>query len=359
MKNNAKDLITKLGLDKLDERYTIVEPIGDSFGGSSFVGHDSITSEKVFIKYLICYRGEHDISKFLMERDALDHFQKYPGMKVTPKLLYFKEFPDLLSAVIITEFINGQSLSNWLSGLDKVSIEERLQVFHRIVVAMSRATLSFKHRDIHPGNIILLPCSEVAMGPSVKEFEVNPAIRIIDWGESLPVIFGNYDDEPDHNFVLLQSAPRQIGGSITSLPPEVFSPWKKDGDFGGKYETWGLGLLLHRIILENPIPRAESLGHYAQSISDGSLENWVRQQVALLEGLDLPGGRIIPRLLHQMLQISPHSRFSLSDVGRILWDIRYEEFSIEDDQVLEKYFSNPREYEPTEGWRYSSFPDFD
>lgn len=239
------------------------------------------------------------------------------------------------------------------------NLNEKLSVFHRIIVALSHGTIFFKHRDIHPGNIILMPASHVSMGPEFTAMQFDPGIRIIDWGEALPVIFGNYDDEPEHNFTLLKTAPTMIGGSITSLPPEVFSPWKQNADFGGLYESWGMGLLLHRIFLNEELPRAKSLGHYVESISNGSLQRWVDDQVAQLKRMSLPGGLIIPQLLKQMLEISADSRLELSRAARILWDIRYEKFSITDEQTLFKYFSSPNDYEPPDGWTHSFFPDYD
>jgi hypothetical protein len=43
-------------------------------GGVAFIGYDNSTNRKVFIKYLIGYRGEPELAKFLMEKYALEHF---------------------------------------------------------------------------------------------------------------------------------------------------------------------------------------------------------------------------------------------------------------------------------------------
>jgi serine/threonine protein kinase len=352
------NLIKTLRLDIVGERYQIISPVGASFGGASFVGEDNHTGQKVFMKYLICYRGEADRAKFMVERDALEHIKRHPGPDIVPNLVYSEEFPNIACAVIVTEFADGQSLSEWLSNLQTIGIDEKLCVFHRIVFALSKATLLFKHRDIHPGNIILTQTAASAMTMGHDEFEADPGVKIIDWGESLPVIVGCFEDEPDHNFVLKNAAPTLLGGSITSLPPEVFSPWRENTGFGGVYETWGLGILFCSIILEHSAPRARSLGNYVKDIADGTLQNWVDQQVQAFSSRIMPGGLILPCLLNGMLDVSPDTRLPLSLVGRILWDVRYEKLSITDKRDLSKYFLNPNEYIPPSGWKYSSAVDY-
>lgn len=351
-------LIKTLRLDTVGGKYQIICPVGASFGGASFVGEDNSTGQKVFMKYLICYRREGDRAKFMVERDALENIKRHPGPDIVPNLLYFEEFLNIACAVIVTDFAEGESLSQWLSRLHTISIDEKLCVFHRIVLALSKATLLFKHRDIHPGNIILTQPAASAMALEHDEFEADPGVKIIDWGESLPVILGCFEDEPGHNFVLRNAAPTLLGGSITSLPPEVFSPWRENTGFGGVYETWGLGILFCSIILENPAPRARSLGDYIKEIADGTLKNWVSEQVQAFSSKTMPGGLILPCLLGNMLKVSPDTRFPLSRVGRILWDVRYEGLSISDQKNLSKYFSNPNEYIPPGGWKYSSATDY-
>lgn len=358
MKSNQINLIKKLKIDILNGRYHAIHSIGDSYGGMAFKGYDKLTETDVFIKYLIGFRGIQDSAKFLMERDALINLKIYETTQVSPELLYFEEFPEILSAVIITEFVPGESLTEWLKSSHDLSVEKKIEVFHRIIYALSCATRLFKHRDIHPGNIILLAEDQVLMGPLLRPNQVDPGIRIIDWGESLPVIFGNYDDEPEHNFTLLEISPLQIGGSITSLPPEVFSPWTQNSHFGGEYECWGMGLLLYRILANKSVPRIESLGHYVKNINDGTLKNDINSHIKILEQMKLPGGRIFPYLLKRMLQISPASRLSLSEVTRVFWDVQYEELSISDEKTIEKYLSNVSGYIPPQGWKYSSIPDF-
>ncbi|WP_295537641.1 hypothetical protein [uncultured Pseudacidovorax sp.] len=352
-------LIRKLGIETLGGRYRADYKIGDSFGGATFSGTDTVTGSKVFIKYLICPRGNGERAKFLMERDALKYLAEFRIHDVAPKLLHFEEFNEQQTLALVTDWVHGELLTTWIERSDKLSVQERLAVFHRVAFAMSNATRGYQHRDFHPGNIILLPEDSVIMGPLVKNGEATAAVKVLDWGEALPVIMGNYDDEPDHNFVMLALVPRMIAGAFTSLPPEVLRPWRQNDHFGGTYESWGLGILLYRILTLRPLSVSASLGDYALDVHNGSLAEMVKRRVRELGSLDLPGGAILPRLFQWMMEEEPSRRATIADIGRVMWDLRYEELSITSGHELEKYFSNPRNYLPTSGWRFSSIPDLD
>lgn len=346
-------LIRRLAIDILADRYRAVQSIGSSYGGLAFLGRDIHTEAKVFVKYLICPRGEGERAKFLMERDAIEYLQRFDGRDFAPHLLHFQEFPELQSMVIVTEWIEGESLASWLERCKQLSFDERLAVFHRVVRCMSGATLVYQHRDFHPGNVVLLPEAQVRLGVDVLPKDETAAVRILDWGEAIPVLQGNYDDEPDHHFVMLAVTPRTIAGAFTSLPPEVFKSWKRNRYFGGTYEAWGLGMLLYRIFSDIPLELPSSLGDYASHVYDGTLSRETGRRRAQLETLALPGSQIIPRLYEWMMKETPEERAPLSTVGRVLWDVRFEGLSITDLAELRRYFSSPGTYEPPGGWTYS------
>ncbi len=348
-----------LGIDTLAERYHAEYKIGSSFGGSTFKGVDTVSGRPVFMKYLICPRGEIERAKFMMEHDALNHIGFIPFDKVAPKVLYFKEFDEQQTLTLVTEWVDGELLSRWIERSGNLTLQERLAVFHRVVYAMSSATLFHQHRDFHPGNIMLLSENLVRMGPEFKDYEARSAVNVLDWGEALPVIMGAFDDEPDHYATMLTQAPRMIGGAFTSRPPEVFHPWKFNRHFGGTYESWGLGMLLFRVLTLRPLTTSASLGDYASEVHSGQLKIIINRRTQELAEMDLPGGLILPRLFNWMMNDSPDERATISDIGRVLWDLRYEKLSIKNIHDLEKYFKDPSRYEPSSGWRFSSIPDYD
>lgn len=348
-------VVKRLGIDLIQKRYLATQPIGQAYGGVTFIGVDQETQNQVFIKYLIGSRGSLDKAKFAMERDALQTIPSY-DCKVVPKLLATEEFPDIESSAIITEWVDGELLSNWLNRCAQHSMVDRLTVFARITQALSIATLSYLHRDFHPGNVMILSDSTVKMGVNYinSPRSIDPGVKILDWGESLPVISCNYEDEPEHHFTMLKLGPRAIGGAFSSLPPEIFKPWVRNQHFGGTYEAWGMAALLYRMLTGNDFNSPKSIGEYVQQIYNGTLKQIVASRASELANLQLPGGHIIPSLFEWMCNEKPAERAPLSDVGNAVFDILYEDLNLYGSDLKRyiSYLAHKDTFTPTGGWRY-------
>ena len=358
MTHNGLELLRRLGVDVLDGRYKAEAPVGSSFGGAAFKGVDQVSGQPVFMKYLVSPRGDHERAKFLLEAQVLQDLEKWQH-RVSPRLIHFAHPSDIDVLALVLEWIEGEMLTEYLARAPHIPLEERIETFHRIVRAASSATLPYQHRDIHPGNILLESRESARIGPETLERDVYSAVKILDWGEALPHIFGSYDAEPDHHFVLYERAPVTISGSFTNLPPEIFTRWQVAQGLGGTYEVWGLGLLFYSLMTGKPPIKHRGLGEYIEAIQTGELREWIDGAHQELCTLDLPGGSILPRIWKRMLSISRVERCELSTVGRILWDIRYEALALPDGFRLDAYMANPNAYQPEGGWTYSSIPDFD
>lgn len=348
-------LVQRLGINLIQKRYLATKPIGRAYGGVTFMGVDLNTQEQVFIKYLIGPRGALDKAKFALERDALNTINMYDP-KVAPRLLATDDFPDIESSAIVTEWVQGELLSDWLVRCAQYGIDDRLAVFARITRSLSIATLTYLHRDFHPGNVMLGPVGTVRMGPEyIDQLHLSdPGVRILDWGESVPVISCNYDNEPEYHFTMNQFGPRAIGGAFSSLPPEVFKPWIRDRHFGGTYEVWGMAALLYRMLTARELDAAESVGEYVKQVYDGTLKKIVARRASELAALELPGGGIIPRLFEWMCNEDPAARPQLATVGEVMFDIRYEELNIfgQDLDSYIRYLANKGTFTPASGWKF-------
>lgn len=348
-------VVQRLGIDLIQNRYLATKPIGRAYGGLTFIGIDQNTHDQVFIKYLIGPRGALDKAKFALERDALNAINQYGG-KVAPRVLATDDFPDIESSVIVTEWVEGELLSDWLVRCAQYGMDERLAVFARIAQSLSIATLAYQHRDFHPGNVMLSPIDTVRMGPGyIDRLHLSdPGVRILDWGESVPVISCNYDEEPEYHFTMHQLGPRAINGAFSSLPPEIFKPWVRNRHFGGIYEVWGMGALLYRMLTAKELDSPESIGEYVKQIYDGTLKKIIARRASELADLKLPGGGIIPRLFEWMCNEDPAARPQLSTVGAVMFDIRYEElnlFGLGLDRYI-KYLDDRDTFTPVGGWRF-------
>jgi serine/threonine protein kinase len=304
------------------------------------------------MKYLIARRGDYEHAKFLVERDALAR-DSVRSRTFKPNLLYFESFDELQSDVLVTSWVDGEPLGALLDRATNLSVDERLACFHRIVASVSFATLEYQHRDLHPGNIIMLAEDTVRMGPRIEEADMAPGVMLLDWGEALPVMVGSHEDEPEHHFVLRSNASRKVGGSFVSLPPEVFLPWKNEYGIGGAYEAWACGLLMHRLLTGKQPIQHGSLGEYLQSLNDGSLAKWMEEASSTVRDL-FPDNVLVSAVLEGLLQLDPRARLSPSTAGRMLWDIRYEGLAFKTAAEARPYVANPHAYTPESGWRFSS-----
>lgn len=315
-------LMRHIGFDVIEGRFRVDHEIGNSYGGMSFKGLDLENSTPVFIKVLLCPRGEFERAKFLTERDALNSLMDLPFPKISPAPLYFGCHGTLPAYVIVTEWIEGQSLRNWLDSRGYWTHGEGLEVLHRLSVALAYATLLNQHRDIHPENVVLLPSTLVEREGAGKLFD--PAIRILDWGESMPVMLGAHEISSNHLLTIFQFAPRHLGGSFYSLPPEViWSPWVPENSIGGRYESWALGLLMHEVFLNRSCMQHRSLGDYSEALRSEALASAVENSTEEIRRLELLGGDILPNLLQRLLEFMPGERASPAIAAKVFADIRF------------------------------------
>jgi hypothetical protein len=176
----------------------------------------------------------------------------------------------------------------------------------------------------------------------------------LDWGESLPVLSGCFDEEPDHHFTIIELGPRAVGGAFSSLPPEVFKPWERNQHFGGTYEVWGMAALLYRMLTAKELDAPASIGEYVQQIYDGTLKKIVESRASELAASNLPGGDIIPYLFVWMCNENPAARPPLSKVGEVMFDIRYEKLNLFGSE-LKRYFEYLKDdysFTPVGGWKF-------
>jgi serine/threonine protein kinase len=351
MSSPILQLLIDCKCDEVGGRYRATDSIGSGFGGSSFRGRDTKTNSPVFMKYLIAPRGPDESARFLFEVDALRTLSLLP-ISVGPKLLYEEILAEGAVQVLVTEWIDAAPLSDILLTSASFSAGEKLKLLQRITFATQCALAQIRHRDLHPGNILVLPDETVRMGPNIPNHKVETGIRIIDWGESTPTIFGNYDDEPEHHFIALEVDGKRLGGSFTSLPPDIFEQPSVTERIRGSYESWALGLIFIRLLLGTEPPRHNSLGHYRKALRNREIEDWTRVAHWELGELHLPGGDIIPTLVRGLLRTTASDRLSPADAKEILWDVLEEGLTLEDSDELARYFTDRDSYKPAGGWLY-------
>lgn len=345
-------LAQKIGLDNIAGRFKLLHPVEGGMSSRAFVAIDTHTNEEVFVKLLIFPNSPFEVARFDHEVFVLKTRENAINESAV-RLLDSGEMLDGNAKYLITEKVNGVSLSSWITdSLPDSNIDCRLEMVHRIISSTTFCG-AHSHRDLHPGNIMIM--NEAAVWDSNVPI---PKIKIVDWGHSFSPLYLGYEDTPACLIYLNKQIPRQLSGSFYSTPPEVFEPWGEVKNFVTKFDAWSLGLMLFKLISSEDAFRFESIGEYIKAIQSGELKQRLMEAKLKLEELDHEARYIIALLFNKLTLLNPKDRFDASIAARILWDIRLEGLALDNNVELEKYFSSPYKYKPDGGWRHSYEPDF-
>ena len=349
------EVLKKLDLHLLEGTYEPVQEISSGKSSWAFYGIDRETNAAVFIKFLLFPRNEIEKARFENEVFILNYALS-SRISSLPKILCdgSAEFGNVF--YLVTERVDGLTLASWMDEfLICTDIGKRLEIFHRIASSVSRSyvPLFAEHRDLHPGNIILQEGEINWYELYSKDFFV----KIIDWGQAYSRLLPMYEDSPDFSFVLYKNIGREFTASFYSAPPEVFS--KPLGQQLINYDSWALGLLLYKILTNKDAFIFEGMGDYISAVTDGRIEVIARACKAILEQLDTPHAALLSEVFYRLIKVSPYERMNVQTIERVMWDLRIENFVPRDCHELHNYLLNPFDYEPAEGWRFSSRLEYD
>lgn len=350
------DLMKSLNIDVIDGRYEIVDALSEGKGSRSFKGIDKNTSDAVFMKYLLFPSCQYEISKFKSEirvvKDITLREEGGPGC-ICAKFLHAETISEGNIYCLITEWCDAPTLESWLLNNTDSSVDERLELVHRICSAVGKIPSGYHHRDLHPGNIL------------VEDIEVdwfcitsNVGIKIVDWGDAIPEGLYGYEDTPDYVIDLVKNSPKKIEGSYYSLPPEIFTPWAERKTQWGKYDAWPIALLMFKIMTGYDMIEHDDLGSYIKSVHSFGLINTLITTKALLTNLEFDGKFLLIDAFSKIAEPDCRKRETLSYISRVIWDIRIEKFTPDDPSIRYQYLQDPFNYTPEHGWSFSSMPDY-
>lgn len=322
-------------------------------GARSFYGKNIKTEQEVFIKFLLFPRSLAEKSHFQHEVFALKNLLGI--YEVSPEIYDSGELFDGEILYYVTEWIHGSILKNYLeSKYNSQELELNIEIFHRVVSAVSGCNITLSHRDLHPGNIILLDII-----PDWYSSKPDRSVKILDWGCSFNPIWAGFDDSPDFMFVLNETIPKELTGSFYSCPPDIFLSSKSSCYYDpGKHDAWAMGLLLYRLLVGKDLFNFKSIGDYVQSINNGELLKVLKNGKSNILSL-YESATILAEVFIGLTQIESQNRMNSGTAARIIWDIRIEKLSNLTEIELNEYIKNPHDFEPLHGWKFSSYPDYD
>ncbi|AXV65925.1 hypothetical protein D0907_11920 [Pseudoalteromonas lipolytica] len=351
------DLIRKLEVDEINNRFIAEESISEGMGAKSFKGKDKKTGDTVFIKYLLFPANNYEIAKFKNEMEMTKLVTKFNfggAGSICAEYIHSETLFNGNVYCLITKWYSFPTLEKWLRENPSFTIDQRLELIHRIINAVSRIPCKIDHRDLHPGNI-LIEDIEVDWHQRIS----NVGIKIIDWGESITNIYNGYDEPPDYFELLISTAPKKVEGSFYSLPPEVFTPWEDRKHQFGKYDAWAIAFLMYKVLTNKDVIEHKDIGSYIHTLNTNEMGNILRRANQNILALDHPASLLLANTFEKITNIDPKIRKDLSYVGRIVWDIRIENFVPNDIFEKHEYLEDPFEYCPKGGWKYSDFDVYD
>ena len=199
------------------EKYTVVKKIGQGGMGEVYLAKNDTLGQKVAIKFLIKRFADDEnlVLRFLNE--ARSYCRVAHPNAVT--LLEFGQH-ELGSLYIITEFVEGMSITETLKDSGLMSLEQTVDIGIQIAEVLSAAhEQGVIHRDLKPDNIMLTPTKRGRF-----------VVKVLDFGIAKIV-----DDE---------NGPATETGSVFGTP-EFMSPEQARGDVtDGRADIYAFGIIL-------------------------------------------------------------------------------------------------------------------
>lgn len=142
--------VSKSDIPKTVGRYEIRRILGKGTFGAVYLGYDPQLNREVAIKLPHLEKLERDVEKeFLQEARQLAQL-KHPGI-----VTVFDVGIDNGCCYIVSDFLNGQNLSEWLRE-NKPTWQEAARISAALADALAHAHAQRTvHRDLKPGNVIL------------------------------------------------------------------------------------------------------------------------------------------------------------------------------------------------------------
>jgi len=201
--------------DLLDQ-FEILRPLGQGAYTLTWLARDTQTGEQVAIKR-ISPRSENDpAAAARLRREAtISRRLTHPGIQHAAR-----SAAPANGDYIALEYVEGQSLRDWLNEHGRASILEAIEIVGLLASALSYAHgRGVVHRDVKPENVVMLP---------------DGSLKIIDFGSAL-----------------LEGSPRlgrQASGEAGGTP-DYMAPEQIEGKRGDRRtDIYALGILLYELL---------------------------------------------------------------------------------------------------------------
>lgn len=296
IEQDFESFLRRLGLDTIQDYEFVSQLVG---GGTNFTALYRNATRKAVAKFYFVGPGDASVKRFLNEVTNLRESAYLK--KALPKVYLTFSSDDGLVRGYLMEFVNGDSLRSCVPDCGFGTGPMGAAVAYRVLWGYHDGVPPYvMHCDLHPENIMF----ESSMEDWLARKPESSEVRILDFGASfVPMKFG-YDETFDPD--LWKDFNRRYNGAFYSLAPEFFSSgFYEVAVTPGSFDTWGLGLLLFKVLLGREIDIASSVGDYVEAINQRKLQGEINRQIE-----KCCDDYYIGVLLQQMLRVNVGERIS-------------------------------------------------
>lgn len=202
--------------DLIDDRFCILSSLGAGGTASVFLADDPSLSRRVAVKVLHAQLSDRTdlFRRFQREAMALTSFD-HPGIL---KVYRFGFLADASTPYLVTEFIEGKSLRQFLEERGPLNCTEATHLTIAIAEALAQAhAAGVVHRDLKPENLLLKETASGAPQPVVIDFGLCRSEQPLTAGEVTLTQDGLTLGTPSY------MSPEQCTGQKADLRTDIYS----------------------------------------------------------------------------------------------------------------------------------------
>jgi len=187
------------------ERYEILEKLGSGGTAIIYKARDQVLGRLVTIKILQeQYANDQAFVEYLRHEAQAVARLSHPNIVRVYDVVFTEE-----SHYIVMEYIEGQSLKQYIAQNGPLPVEEALEIAKQILDALQHAhNHNIVHRDIKPHNILL---------------DVNKQVKVTDFGIAVALTGNTKTYSGDVVGSVHYMAPEQVKGGAASKQSDLYS----------------------------------------------------------------------------------------------------------------------------------------